>query len=111
MSSVLEMRNRLLMEYLERLAGRLLSEEQIAPEEFKEQLVRLLTGVVMLLRKHRVNKKGQCEYCGWASWTWRFWRRRPRCTVDRGLNFAMRQPLDMVWLQLLEDRNARPKSG
>jgi hypothetical protein len=35
------------------------------------EMVRLLAGVVMLLRQHRVNKRGQCNYCGWTWWTWR----------------------------------------
>lgn len=108
-SSVGEIRNRLLMEHLEELADRLRSGEPIALEEFKEQLVRLLTGAVLLLRQHRVNKKGRCNYCQWTGWTWRFWRRRPQCTVYRGLDFVMRQPLALVWGQLLEDHKARPK--
>lgn len=90
------------MEYFEELADQLRREDPIAPEVCKEHLVRLLTGVVMVLRQHRVNNKGQCDYCGRPRWTWRFWRRRPRCTVDRGLDFALRQPLDMVWMQLLQ---------
>lgn len=91
------------MEYFQELTDRLRSDEPIAPEACKEQLVRLLTGVVLLLRQHRINKKGQCNYCQWTKWSWWFWRRRPQCTVYRGLDFAMRQPLDMVWQQLLED--------
>jgi hypothetical protein len=39
---------------------RLSSVEPLEPAELTEQAVRLLTGVVMLLRQHRVNKRGQC---------------------------------------------------
>ncbi len=63
----------------------------------------------MLLRQHRVNKRGRCEYCGWTRWTWRFWRRRPQCMVYLSLDFAVRQPLDAVWRRLLEDRKTRAK--
>jgi hypothetical protein len=63
-------------------------------------MVRLLTGVVMLLRQHCVNTQGQCAYCGRR---WRFWQKQPQCTVYRCLDFAMRQPLNMVWQQLRED--------
>lgn len=110
MSNVWEIRNRLLVEHLEKLADQLRSEEPIALEDFKEQLVRLLTGAVLLLRQHRVNKKGQCNYCGRTRRTWRFWRRRPQCTVYRGLDFVMRQPLVFVWGQLLEGHKAQPKT-
>jgi hypothetical protein len=101
-SNVWETRHRLVLEYLEKLANQLRSKEQIAPAELEEEVVRLLTGVVMLLRRHRVNKRGQCEYCGWARRTWQFWQRRPQCTVYLSLDFAIRQPLDAVWRRLLE---------
>jgi hypothetical protein len=62
--------------------------------------VRLLTGVIMLLRQHQLNKRGQCKYCGWR---WRLWHRQPQCTVYRSVDFAMRQPLDVVRSRLHED--------
>jgi hypothetical protein len=99
-SNVWETRNRLLWEHLEQLTERLRGKEPIEPAEIREQTVRLLAGVVMLLRQHHVNKRGQCKYCGWTRWAWRFWRRRPQCTVYRSVDFAMRQPLRWVRWQL-----------
>jgi hypothetical protein len=110
-SNVWETRHRLVLEYLEKLAGQFRSKEQVAPAELEEQVVRLLAGAVMLLGRHRVNKRGQCEYCGWARWTWRLWHGRPQCTVYLSLDFAMRQPLDLVWRRLREDHKTRPKFG
>jgi len=77
-STVWETRDRLFVEQLERLVKRLSGEEPIEPDEVAEQAVRLLAGVVVLLRRHHVNKRGQCRYCGWTRWVWRFWLRRPR---------------------------------
>ena len=108
MSNVWETRHRLLLEQFDELADQIRSKEQVAPAILEEQTVRLLAGVVMLLRQHRVNKRGQCEYCGWTRWTWRLWRWRPKCTVYLSLDFAMRQPLDVVWQQLPADHNTRP---
>ena len=102
MSNVWQTRRRVLLEQLEALADRLGRKEPIALEALEEETVRLLTGVMMLLRQHHVNKRGQCQYCGWTRWSWRLWRRRPQCTVYIGLDFVMRQPLDMV-RRLLED--------
>lgn len=68
----------------------------------EEQIVRLLTGVLGLLRQHQVNKQGQCRFCGWTRWRWRWWRRRPQCTVYRAFDFAMGQPPDIVWWQLVK---------
>lgn len=110
-SHVWETRNRLVLEYLEKRADQLRNKESVAPAELEEQLVRLLTGMAMLLRQHRLNKRGQCEHCGWTRWTWRFWQRQPQCTVYRCLDFAMRQPLDAVWRQLLDDYKPRSKLG
>jgi len=106
-SNVWETRHQLVLELLEQLADQLRDKEQVAPAELEEQIVRLLTGVVMLLRQHRVNKRGQCKYCGWTRWMWRFWRRRPQCTVYLSLNFVMRQRLDVVWSRLLADRKTQ----
>ena len=62
--------------------------------------MRLLAGVLMLLRQHEINKRGQCRFCGWSRKKWQFWRRRPLCTVYRNLNFAMNRNSDEVWWQL-----------
>jgi hypothetical protein len=90
----------MLLEQLEELSGKLRSEEQVEPAALEEQTVRLLAGMVTLLKQHNVNKRGQCQYC--CGRTWRWWRRRPQCTVYVSLDFAIRQPLDMV-RRLLED--------
>jgi hypothetical protein len=60
----------------------------------------LRAAAVMLLRQHQLNKRGQCKYCGWR---WRLWHRQPQCTVYRSLDFAIRQPLDVVRRRLRED--------
>ena len=99
MSNVWETRYRLLSERLEQLADRLTTEQPIATADLEEQTVRLLAAVVMLLRQHKLNKRGQCRFCT-APRRWRFWQRRPQCTVYRSLDFAMRQRLDVVWRQL-----------
>jgi hypothetical protein len=101
-SNVWPIRRRVLLEQLEALADRLGRKEPIALEALEEETARLLAGVIMLLRQHHVNKRGQCKYCGWTWWTWRLWCRRPKCTVYLSLDLAMRQPLDMV-RRLLED--------
>lgn len=107
MSNVWETRHRLVLDYLEKVVGQLRSNEQVAPAELEEQLLRLLTGVLMLLRQHRVNKRGQCKYCGWTRWTWRFWCRRPQCAVYLSFDFALRQSLDVVWQRVLADRKTQ----
>lgn len=111
MSNVWETRYRLVLERLEEIADQLRGEEQISSIVLEEQMVRLLAGVVMLLRQHRVNKRGQCRYCNWATWAWRFGRRRPQCTAYRALAFVLDQRLDIVWWQLLDDHKTRPKFG
>lgn len=58
--------------------------------------------MVLLLRQHQVNKRGQCRFCKWPQPGWPLWRRCPRCTVYRAFNFAIGQPLDVVWWQLYE---------
>jgi hypothetical protein len=56
--------------------------------------------VIILRRRHRVNKQGQCHYCGRC---WRFWQKQPQCTVYWCVDFALRQPLDVVRWRLRED--------
>jgi hypothetical protein len=107
-SDVWEIRNRLILAYLEKLANQLRSKEPVAPAQLEEQTVRLLAALVMSLRQHRVTKRGQCRYCSWRIKIWRFGHRRPRCAVYRALNFALHQHLDVVWWQLLEDRKVEP---
>lgn len=93
MSSVCETRYRLLAEHLETLASQLNYKEQTEPEE---QTARLLAAVLNLLRQHCVNKRGRCRFCTAPHPICRFWHRRPQCAVHRGIDFAMRQPLDVV---------------
>jgi hypothetical protein len=102
-SNVWQTRRHLLLEQLEELAGKLRSEEMIPPTVLKEQTIRLLVGMIILLRQHEVNQRGQCQVCKWPR-TWRFWRRQPQCTVYRSLDFAMRQPLNLAWWPLFEDQ-------
>jgi hypothetical protein len=93
-SSLWETQYRLVLRQLEEFAERLGGAKPMAPAVLEEWIVRLLATVLMLLRQHRINKHGQCRFCGW---TWRFWRRRRRCTVYVALDYAMRQSLDVVW--------------
>jgi hypothetical protein len=96
-SSVWETRYHLLVETLDELVERFCGEEpDMLSMSSKEQAMRVLMGVTALLKQHRINKHGQCSYCGWTRWYWRFWRRRPLCTVYRGLDFVLRQPVDVV---------------
>ncbi|MGH3897105.1 MAG: hypothetical protein ACRDTA_02405 [Pseudonocardiaceae bacterium] len=69
----------------------------MTPATREEWTVRLLATVLMLLQQHHINKRGQCQFCGWMRSTWRFWRRRRRCTVYAALDYTMRQRLDVVW--------------
>ena len=108
MSNVWQTRYRLLLEQLEALADQLGGEGPITQPVLEDQTVRLLAGVVMLLRQHHINKRGQCNYCEWTRRTWRLWRRRPQCTVYLALDFAMGQSLDLVWQRLLVDHKVRP---
>jgi hypothetical protein len=109
-STVWETRHRLLLERLETLARQLRQDEELAPATLEEQTVRLLAGVIMLLKQHRVNKRGQCNYCGWTHRTWRLWRRRPLCTVYSAFDFALSQPLDLLWRRLLVDHQTPPET-
>lgn len=96
-SSLWETRYRLVLQQFEELAERLSSAKPMAPAVLEERTVQLLATVLMLLRQHRINKRGQCRFCGWTRWTWRFWRPRRRCTVYTALDYAMGQSLDVVW--------------
>lgn len=95
-----EIRYRLLVEQLQQWAERLNGKEQLEPEAVKELTVRLLAMALMLLKQHSVNKRGQCQYCSWSRWYWRFRIRRPQCTVRGTLDFAMKQELAVVWWQV-----------
>jgi hypothetical protein len=109
-SNVWETRYRLLLEQFEQLANQLSDDKPEEPTALEEQALRLLAAAITLLRQHQVNKRGQCNYCGWSSWTRLFWRRRPQCSVYRSLDFAMRQHLDVV-LFLLQQRSPDSEAG
>jgi hypothetical protein len=103
-NNVWQTRRRLLIEKLDELADQLRSDEPIAPTVQKEHTIRLLVGMVMLLRQHNANKRGHCRICRQPRSLWQPWRRQSQCTIYRSVDFAMRQPLDIVQWQLFEDR-------
>lgn len=107
MRNVWVTQHRLYREELEAITDRVSHNRRIAPAVAEKQIVQLLATVAMLLQQHDVNNRGQCDFCGWTRWGWRWWRRRPRCTVFRAVSFALGQPLDVVWWQVFEifDRN------
>ena len=94
--------HRLFREELEKLADQLGGKKAELPAITEDNIVRLLAVAVILLRQHHVNKRGRCQFCGWARWKWRPWNRRPPCTVYRTVSFAMGQGLDEVWWRLFE---------
>lgn len=100
MIHVQEVRYQLIFEQLEQWVEKLGDEDPVKPEEVKELAVRLLAMAAMLLRQHEVNKRGQCKFCGCAPWNWRFWNRRPQCTVCSTLSFAMEQEFAVTWWRL-----------
>jgi len=100
MSNVWTTRYRLLCEHCEELAKKLSGEQPITPEVLEELVVQLLAPALTLLRQHAMNKRGQCKFCGWTRWKWRFWRRRRPCTVFQALDLTMRRGPDIAWWQL-----------
>lgn len=103
MNNVWVTQHRLYIEELEAIADRISDNRPIPPKVAEEQTVRLLATVARLLRQHEVNKRGQCNFCCWTHWGRRLWRRRPQCTVFRAVGFALGQPLDVAWWQVLVD--------
>lgn len=101
MSNVWGTRYRLLREQLEQWVDGLTREEPRHHTAVDERTVRLLATVLMLVRQHHTNKRGQCRLCGAARLTWRFWHRQ-RCTVHGALDHAMGQNLDVVWWRVFE---------
>lgn len=92
----------LLRDELEEVTDRLSGKKVVPPAVTEDQIVHLLAVVAILLRQHQVNKWGQCQFCGSSRWKWRFWSRRPSCTVYRTASFVMGQGLDKVWWRLFE---------
>jgi hypothetical protein len=101
-NNVWETRHRLFLEELQKLVEWLSSDAPRVPVALEERTVRLLAMIVILLRQHQINKRGQCQYCGRTRWMWQFWRRRRRCTVHQALNLGMGQSLDVVWWRVFE---------
>jgi len=101
MTTMWKTRHRLLLEQLEEWVNWLGGDEPRESVIVEEQALRLLAAAVILLGQHAVNKRGQCKFCGWTRWKWRFWRRRRKCTVFRALDRAMTQGVDVVWWEVL----------
>jgi len=100
MSNVWGTRYRLREEELARWVHWLSGEKPWQQAVLDERIVRLLATVLILLREHHVNRRGQCRFCRATRWTWRFWYRRRRCTVYRALDHTMGQSPDVLWWTL-----------
>lgn len=100
--NVWETKHRLFLELFQGLAEWLSDDEPRALTVLEEQMTRLLAVAITLLQQHNVNKRGQCQFCCWTRWKWRFWRSRRRCTVHQALDLAMNQSLDVVWWCVFE---------
>lgn len=98
--NVWETRHRLLLEQLQQWTAWLSGEKPTEPGSVDDLVVRLLTGVVTLLKQHEVNKRGQCKFCGWTTWRWRLWRPRRHCTVFQTVDRAMKESIELVWWEL-----------
>lgn len=101
-NSVHQVRHRQLQEEFKELADQLSGEKEVSPAKIENQIVQALALAAILLRQHHVNNRGQCKFCTWPRWKWKFWSRRPLCTVYRTASFVMSQELDEVWQQLLD---------
>jgi len=101
MTTVWKTRHRLLVEKLEEWADWLGGDEPRESVVVEERALRLLAAAVVLLAQHAVNKRGQCKFCRWTRWKWRFLRRRRKCTVFQALDRAMAQGVDVVWWEVL----------
>lgn len=97
------MRYRQISEQLEDLADGLSGAKRMAPTVLEERTVQLLVTVLMLLRQHHINTRGQCRFCDRTRWTWRLRARRRRCTVYAALDYAMGQSLDVAWWKVLAE--------
>lgn len=107
MSSVHEIRCRLLFEQLEQWVKKLSGEERVAPDAVQELTVRLLAMAVMLLKQHGAKRRRRCRCCACRRWNWRFWKKRPQCAVCSVLDFVMGQELAVVWWRLFGSTGRR----
>lgn len=71
MSTVWEMRYRVLWQRLEQLTKGLGGARP--PAALADHTVRLLAFAVTLLEQHRVTKRGRCRFCSRSRRSWRFW--------------------------------------
>lgn len=100
MTNVRETRYRLLLEQLAELVDWFCDADSMVPGVLREQAVRILTIVAMLITQDHVNRRGGCKSCDWTRQARRFWHKRTRCTVHRAFDFAITQPLDVVLWRL-----------
>jgi hypothetical protein len=103
MSNVWGTRYRLLGEELAQWVEWFSGAESREQAVLEERIVQLLATVLMLLRQHQVNSRGQCCFCRATRWKWRFWYPRRRCTVYGALDHAMGQRPDVLWWKLFEE--------
>lgn len=107
MSNVWQTRCLVLVEQLGVLANRLRSKQPIASTSLEEHTARLLVGVLMLLRQHRVNKRGQCHYCRLDSHDMAIVAETATVHRVSRVGFHVSQPLAIVWMQLIGDYPSR----
>lgn len=100
--SVHETRYRQLQAELKEFTDQLSGAKAVSPAKTRNQIVQALAVVAILLRQHQINKRGQCKFCARPRWRWRFWSRRPSCTVYRTASFVMNQELEEAWRQLFD---------
>jgi hypothetical protein len=100
--SLQETRYRRFREELKEFVDRLSAKEAVVPAVTRGQIVQVLAVIAILLHQHHVNKRGRCKFCVRSGWKWKFWSRRPLCTVYRTASFVMSRELDEVWWQLFD---------
>jgi len=102
MSNVWGMRYRLRGEELAQWVQWLSGAEPRQQAVLDERILQLLATLLILLRQHHVNRRGQCRFCRATRWKWRFWHRRRCCTVYRALDYSMGQSPDVLWWTLFQ---------
>lgn len=78
---------------LQDLTGRLLEGDTVLDRESSERLLRVLSGVALLQRMHRVDRKGNCAICHAGSRRWRRASRRHECSVSAALSVYLGRSL------------------
>lgn len=87
MSTVYEMRHRVLREKLEQIVA-------TAERASHVECVRLALLCLALLDRHKVDGKGRCRYCRTPCEWWR--RRSCRCTVVPVVSMYLKQPREFL---------------